>query len=37
MKRKIVERDRDSINEELLLYKEKELEKIKYTIEKETE
>lgn len=37
MKRKIIERDKDNINEELLLYKEKELNKIKYIIEKESE
>ena len=37
MKRKIIERDKDNINEELLLYKEKELDKIKYIIEKESE
>lgn len=37
LKEELVQRDKKSIDAELSLYKEKELEKIKYKIEKETE
>ena len=36
-KKQIIERDKESINNELSLYKENELTKIKFSIEKETE
>ena len=37
LKEELIQRDKKSIDAELSLYKEKELEKIKYKIEKETE